>query len=218
GGEDVCDKGVVTEPAFDGLRVPKGIVDGCGAPGSRYTLAQRQRLLRTGSDAFFRLQRPTGFRVPVMGDCGAFTYVREERPPYSVDEVMNFYIDCGFDYGMSVDHAILEYQPQWDEQSSVPTELHSRQTVTLDLAEKFRSASVRAGNPFQELGVAQGWSPKSYASAVVALQKMGYNYVAIGGLVPLKTAEILEVLNTISDVRACRTRLHLLGVTRMDRI
>src|SRR5262249_21648260 len=126
--------------------------------------------------------------------------------------------DCGFDYGMSVDHAILEYQPQWDEQSSVPTELHSRQTVTLDLAEKFRSASVRAGNPFQELGVAQGWSPKSYASDVVALQKMGYNYVAIGGLVPLKTAEILEVLNTISDVRACRTRLHLLGVTRMDRI
>ena len=42
-----------------------------------------------------------------MGDCGAFTYVREETPPYSVDEVIDFYEGCGFDFGISVDHVIL---------------------------------------------------------------------------------------------------------------
>src|SRR5262245_39881847 len=189
--DDLYAHEVFAEPAFDGLLVSKGIVDGFGATGSRYTLAQRQRLLRAGSEAFFRLRRPSGFRVLVMGDCGAFTYVREERPPYSVDDVMAFYHECGFDYGASVDHVILEYHPQWDEDSAVPRELRNRQAVTLDLAQKFWSASMSAGRPFRELGVAEGWSPKSYASAVVALEKMGYDYVAVGGLVPLKTAEIL---------------------------
>ena len=44
-----------------------------------------------------------------MGDCGAFNYVHEEEPPYSVDEVFDFYEECGFDYGISVDHIILAY-------------------------------------------------------------------------------------------------------------
>ena len=46
-----------------------------------------------------------------MGDCGAFNYVHEEEPPYSVDEVFDFYEECGFDYGISVDHIILGVHP-----------------------------------------------------------------------------------------------------------
>ena len=48
-------------------------------------------------------------RIATIGDCGAFTYVREAKPPYSVDEVIDFYEDCGFDAGMSVDHVVLGY-------------------------------------------------------------------------------------------------------------
>ncbi len=44
-----------------------------------------------------------------MGDCGAFTYVREDDPPYTVDEVIDFYEDCGFDAGISLDHVILGF-------------------------------------------------------------------------------------------------------------
>ena len=105
--DDLYAHEIFCEPAFDGLLVSKGIVDGFGASGGRYTLAQRQRLLRSGAEAFFRLRRAEGSRIPVMGDCGAFTYVKEEKPPYSVQDVIAFYVDCGFEYGLSVDHMIL---------------------------------------------------------------------------------------------------------------
>lgn len=216
--DDLYAHEVFSEPAFDGLLASKGIVDGFGAIGSRYTLAQRQRLLRGGAREFFRSVRPDGKPIPVMGDCGAFTYVKEEVPPYTVEEVIDFYVDCGFDYGISVDHVILGYDPELDDEGEVPDEFRQRQALTLALAEKFLAAHRAGGHTFQALGVAQGWSPRSYADAVRALQKMGYEYIAVGGMVPLKTPEILEVLRAIAAVREPATKLHLLGVTRTDSI
>ncbi len=69
---------------------------------------------------------------------------------------------------------------------------------------------------FVPIGVAQGWSNESYSAAVVALQKMGYRKIAIGGLVPLKTADILAVMQAVSLVRKPTTEFHLLGVTRLE--
>lgn len=66
------------------------------------------------------------------------------------------------------------------------------------------------------LGVAQGWSPQSYADAVVALQRIGYQRIALGGMVPLKTQEILACLAAIDQVREPTTQLHLLGISRCD--
>jgi hypothetical protein len=71
---------------------------------------------------------------------------------------------------------------------------------------------------FYPIGVAQGWSPRSYARAVSELQKMGYDYIALGGMVPLKTREILECLARIDEARLPETKLHLLGVTRTEHI
>jgi hypothetical protein len=68
------------------------------------------------------------------------------------------------------------------------------------------------------IGVAQGWSPDSYAKAVQALQKMGYTYVALGGMVPLKSAEILACLDAIRSIRSVSTKMHLLGVSRFDQL
>src|SRR5437667_2169564 len=136
--DDLYAHEVFCEPAFDGLLVSKGIVDGFGASGGRYTLAQRQRLLRSGAEAFFRLRRAEGSRIPVMGDCGAFTYVKEDKPPYSVRDVIAFYVDCGFEYGLSVDHVILAYDARLDRGNQVPDAFKKRQVMTLELAEEFR--------------------------------------------------------------------------------
>src|SRR5262249_41729869 len=68
------------------------------------------------------------------------------------------------------------------------------------------------------LGVAQGWSPQSYAASVRTLQSIGYDYIAVGGMVPLKTPEILKSLAAIDEVRKPKTRLHLLGVTRTEQV
>src|SRR5205823_11446661 len=46
----------------------------------------------------------------------------------------------------------------------------------------------------------------------------GYRYVALGGMVPLKTQEILACLAAIDEVRRSVAQFHLLGVTRTDRV
>lgn len=210
---------VFASPPFDGLLVSKGIVDGFGEKGSRYSIAQRHRLLRVGAPRFFRIPSKSPF--PTMGDCGAFTYVRERIPPYSVEDVLQFYVDCRFDLGISVDHVILAYDERWDHllpEIEAPEEVRFRQQVTLELAEQFLRTHREAKLSFQPLGVAQGWSPRSYADSVRRLQAMGYTYIAVGGLVPLRTKDILACLEAISDVRRPETRLHLLGVTRVDQV
>jgi len=202
--------------AYDGLLVSKGIVDGYGQVGSRYTIGQKHRLLRNGVKEFLRIEE-LPYPLEVMGDCGAFTYVKEKEPPYTPDEVINFYSDCRFDYGLSVDHVILAYQPDWDKKGEKPPdEVKDRQALTLSLAEEFLKRCKERKERFMPIGVAQGWSPKSYAHAVKGLQEMGYSYIALGGMVPLKTAEILASLEKIWEVRKPKTRLHLLGVTRPD--
>jgi hypothetical protein len=204
--------------AFDGILVSKGIVDGFGGVGSRYSLGQRHRLLRNGVREFFRLDNAP-YDLPVMGDCGAFTYVKERVPPYSVDQVIQFYSDCQFDLGLSVDHVIFEFKANWDaDEAAVPKEIRERQEITLQLAQEFLGRHRKSKPKFSAVGVAQGWSPKSYAHAVKVLQSIGYRYIALGGMVPLKTPEILASLAAISDVRKPSTKLHLLGVTRTEAI
>lgn len=207
---------VFGERMLDGILVSKGIVDGFGGTGSRYTIAQRQRLLRVGAPEFFRTAGTWG-PIPLMGDCGAFTYVKEDAPPYTIEDVATFYVDCGFDLGISVDHVILEYNASWDQRPrEVPDKVRARQAITLDLARSFQRFHKAERLRFELLGVAQGWSPKSYARAVAELQRMGFGYIALGGMVPLKTADILASLREIDRVRRPETRLHLLGITRTD--
>jgi hypothetical protein len=208
-------------PPFDGILVSKAIVDGLPGSSGRYSLAQRHRFYRVGVREFFRLDSGSAKRLETMGDCGAFTYVREPEPPYTIDEVIDFYEEGGFDLGISVDHVILGFDPQVDRDRLHPNrnEWRARQLLTLELAAKFRRRCAVRDVRFEPLGVAQGWSPRSYADAVRKLQKMGYRRIAVGGLVPLKTPDLLDCLSAINDVREKRrTRLHLLGVTRCENV
>jgi len=201
---------------IDGLLVSKAIVDGRAGASGKYTLAQRHRLYRAGVRRFFRLDTAPGEALVTMGDCGAFSYINDDVPPYRPDEVIDFYDECGFDFGISIDHIIFGYDPAARSGADHPQleKWEARQQLTLDLAEEFlaRCGSRKAG--FTPMAVAQGWSPASYASAVSALQAIGYARIALGGMVPLKTHEILACLQGIDTVRAPGTQFHLLGITR----
>jgi hypothetical protein len=207
-------------PPFDGMLVSKTIVDGLPGAAGKYTVAQRQRLYRAGVRDFFRLDDGPGPRLTALGDCGAFSYVRDDAPPYTPDDVIDFYTECGFDLGISVDHVILGYDPAADFDLDHPMSAvwRSRQALTLELASEFLVRRRARRAPFEPLGVAQGWSPASYAAAVRELQAIGYERIALGGMVPLKTPEILTCLASINAERAPRTRLHLLGVTRTENV
>jgi hypothetical protein len=204
---------------YTGLLVSKAIVDGVNGAAGRYSAQQRQRLYREGVREFFRLDNRPGPRISTMGDCGAFTYIREELPPYTVDEVIDFYEECGFDAGLAMDHVVPGFVPQSElHESLFPEEWCRRHCLTLELATEFLARHGARRCLFEPVGVAQGWSGESYAEAVAQLQQLGYERIALGGLVPLKTPDLLNVLESVGTVLQPGTKLHLLGVTRCDHI
>ncbi len=211
------------EVPYGGLLVSRAIVEGAPGASGKYSFAQRQRLYREGVRRFFRLDRdPRLADVEVMGDCGAFTYVRERTPPVTPRQVAEFYAAIGVDLGVSVDHVILGYRSE--HQKILPgldgelNEWRERQRLTLELAEEFLDEVSRLGGPFAPIGVAQGWSGESYRHAVEELQDLGYDRIALGGLVPLKTPEIKAVLVAVRPALQPGTDLHLLGISRVAHI
>jgi hypothetical protein len=214
---------LIDPPPYDGILLSRAVIQGKGRDadghfrGGRYRLSEQKRLSRMGARAFFRAG---GLPLWFMGDCGAFSYRDEDEQPFTVDGVLGFYEACRVDLGVSVDHVILGHDPTADDTlpglESVPTAWKRRQELTLSLAADFlgRHRSGRLG--FEPVGVAQGWSPRSYARCVQALQKMGYRRVALGGIVPLRTADVLAVLGRVAEVRRPETRLHLLGLHRPE--
>src|SRR3546814_17974316 len=98
------------------------------------------------------------------------------------------------------------------------TEAHRRFDITLENANAFWRATRDMSNQFTPLGVIQGWSPGSMAEAARRLVAMGYNYLAVGGTVPLTSPQIKACLRAIRDVVPANTRLHTLGFATADEI
>jgi hypothetical protein len=218
---------------YDGLLVSKSLFRQStgNSDGGKYSVAQRARFLREGAARFLRfppdgVENPESF--PILGDCGAFAYKDEWEPPFTVPQIVEFYAEGRFTHGISPDHLILAYDLQMDAaptQWSLPTsatdlearirEAHRRLDITMTNARAFLAESKPLG-AFEPLGAAQGWSPSSYRKSVRDLVRMGYEYIAIGGLVPLKTPDIRSILEEVRLELKGNTRLHLLGVTRLS--
>jgi hypothetical protein len=79
------------QPIFDGMLVSKA---------SLRPMAER-RILQTGGFRPFTRLDPA---ILTMANCSPFTYLLEEKPVYSVQQVLDYYRDFGFDYGVSLDH------------------------------------------------------------------------------------------------------------------
>ena len=205
---------VLTKPAYQGLLVSKAIVDGSVSGVGKYTGAQRQRLFRLGVRGFFRLPDD----VATIGDCGAFSYVNEHIPPYTTDEMLDFYEQCGFDSGVSIDHVILGYQRPTMIAKPPPPEWVERREISLKNGFDFIETAQARKSTVEPVGAAQGWDPESYADSVQQLQSFGYKRIALGGMVPLKTPDILDCLMSIDEIRNPGVELHLLGVTRFEAI
>lgn len=196
---------------YDGMLISKAIIDGVGTAVGKYSQSQRDRLYRRGGKAFFRLKEG----MDLLGDCGAFSYVKDDVPPVTVNEVLDFYEACGCDAGISIDHLILDFESGTSLFQGNP-EWARRRRISLDLAAAFKEAAESRRSPVAPVGAAQGWSPESYADSVTELQDMGYRRIALGGMVPLKTNQILQTLEAVSAVLKPDIQLHLLGVARPE--
>ncbi|MBW8301995.1 MAG: hypothetical protein K0M60_20580 [Hydrogenophaga sp.] len=202
---------------YKGMLVSRGIVGGA-AVGGKYTEAQSMRFRRVGAREFLRLDNPAFEHLPIFGDCGAFTYHKEDKPPYTPEDTAEFYDDARFTHGCSVDHIIFDFDESLTGFEGGTEEARRRFEITLENASAFRTATQHMSNRFTPMGVIQGWSPGSMAESARRLVAMGYDYLALGGTVPLKAAQIKSCLIAIRDAIPQSTRLHILGFAKADEI
>lgn len=99
----------------------------------------------------------------------------------------------------------------WDALTRVSPFARQRFEITLENADSFRRETLAARAGFTPLGVMQGWSPGSMAEAARRLVVIGYDYLALDGMVPLKSPDIKRCLAAIRDAVPASTRPHILG-------
>lgn len=206
---------------YDGLLVAMSAVvpaPGLASSKVRYSTAERQRMLRDGVRPFLRFDGPQYQDAMVMGDCGAFAYVQQEKPAYSPKQVFEFYAAARFTHGVSPDHIIFACEIDNPPREAVEEDIRFRFDLTLENAREFMRICKDNGMPFEPMGAVQGWSPQSIAQAAKQLEDMGYRYLAIGGLVPLKVDVIHKVLRALRDAIKPDTKIHLLGFAKADSI
>lgn len=154
-----------------------------------------------------------------FGDCGAFSYVNEDRPTISIDQAVATYELYGFDLGASVDHIPVPHVMR--NGKPVPltkAEQVERVKVTRRNAEAFMESWRRRECRFSPVGVVQALSPDGYADMVAEYAgELKYRRIALGGLVPKSDDEILAIVKAVSSrmrTLAERPWLHLMGVYR----
>ena len=240
----------------DGILVSKSVLED--------NKTKKEKAKQLGIHRYLRLPQ----NAPVLGDCGAFNYILEENPPYNTEEILKYYEELGFNYGVSIDHLIVPgilkrnryiklIEKEWIEiseseykklknnpktqivinrKSQIQRDLFEkkdfilketyideneklrRYNLTLKNAAEFLEGHKKRKLSFIPIGAAQGWDPESYANAVYEYQKMGYGYIALGGLVKSNTDTIIEILEKIAPLKNPETKIHLFGVARLDAI
>ena len=207
---------------YDGILVSMGIVGDHKFPG-KYTQSQSMRFRRVGARKFLRIDQKTFEHLDIYGDCGAFNYSGLSEPPYKPSEILEFYDDGGFTHGCSVDHVIFQFYKKLKgtETPKDPEEKNdvlNRYEITLSNAEIFLKESKHLKGKFNPIGVVQGWSPDSMAKAAESLVKMGYEYLALGGTVPLSADSVKVALDSVCAKIKKDTKIHLLGFAKIDRM
>jgi len=225
---DVYAHEVFDTPPYDGIVVSLSVIEAM-------PLARKEKIRESDIRKYLRLDDERHKNLIIMGDCGAFSYVNEEKPRYSVEEVVSFYEEMDFDWGVAPDHLVVdqvyeinsEGKYELDENGKRKTrrltdeEKKERKRITLENASEFRERVKERGFPCIPFASAQGWDVQSYQDSVHKLIDMDYTHIAIGGLARRGTNNIKKVLAAVHQVIQGRNlkdsiNLHLLGVGRLS--
>ena len=178
----------------DGLLVSKVVAE--------KTARKKARVNKLGIHGALRLARD----FPVLGDSGAFGYLKEEVPPYTTEEMLDYYTRLGFDYGVSLDHIIVP---------SVKEQARKRYQLTLANARDFLTLWKKERPPWTPIGAIQGWDRDSHVRAAGELARMGYDYIAVGGIARMPTPQVLDLARAVQDEVGRGVRVHLFGLARL---
>ena len=199
-------------PCCDGILLSKGYV----------TDELEKNIMRNGGiHNFLR------WKGPIIGDSGTWLYKYEDEPPYSVRELLDYYIRLKIPIGAHLDHMILktinvdgvkrELTPQEKKRRWEITLYNARETMELLSKEKFNHLKI--------IGVVQGWDVQSYREAAKELLDMGYEYLGVGGIARKPTSQLIKIIeginkeiNKLPSEKRKRIKIHLFGFARLHLI
>ena len=210
----------LNEPPYDGLLVSRNVVGGAPYTG-RYTKGQRYRFLRQGAAKFLRYppsDRANKLDYPIIGDCGSFSYIQADLPSISNHELIDYYIQAGFNYGVSIDHINLQQNDSWDDSRLCPIKVGQRTEFSFHSAVEFWQLCQQKKVGFEPIGVVQSWSPRSAAGYAAKLVETGYRYIGLGGLSSHTTSRIYDVVAEVRAKIPDDIRLHLFGFNRLAQL
>lgn len=190
------------DPPLDGILVSR--INLSGKKGNKTSL---DKVRKSGVHDFLR------FNGTIMGDCGAFGYIDEEKPLYEPLDTLDFYHELGFNMGVTVDHLIIPGKAEQKEY---------RWDLTIENAKKmFDEAQKSRYDNLRLIGAIQGWDPNSYIKAFKELFGYGFDYVGIGGLARRPTEfiqkllmEMGRIIKGLGEKSKRRIWIHLFGVAR----
>jgi hypothetical protein len=185
---------IYDEPNYDGILISKVVAEASRRKKARINELGVHRFLRVPPEFF------------VMGDCGAFGYIKQEKPPYTTEEILDYYTRLGFNAGVSVDHLIV---------TATEGKRQERYDLTIQNAEDFLKEHRRRRLSWEPIGAVQGWDADSYACAARRYVAMGYRYIALGGLVRSSTPDILRIVRKVHEVVPESVQVHLFGLARL---
>ncbi len=185
------------EPNYDGILVSRAVAE--------KSKKKNARINEMGVHSYLRVPRD----FPIMGDCGAFDYIEHDEPPYTTDDVVDYYTRLDFDFGVSVDHLVV---PAFEAQKQF------RYDLTIHNAEEFLKEHRKMGLNWEPIGAVQGWDIKRYVEAAKKYVAMGYRYIALGGLVRSQTPEILATVQAVRQVVPTDIKIHVFGFSRFDAV
>ena len=185
------------KPPFDGVLFSRVKVE---------ESKKKKRMIEEEGGIRNYLRIPNGY--PLFGDCGAFGYINERKPPFDSLETLDFYQRMQYNLGCTVDHLIVK---------ATEEHKHERQGITLKNAETMMNRWASGNYSFELIGVAQGWDPESYRDSVKQLLDMNFKHIALGGLVRSNTPKIIRIIRTCYPIWKDKgIRIHMFGVARWN--
>jgi hypothetical protein len=196
---------VFTEPLADGILVSKTLV----LAFCHIVQKDGRYAIRRHDDHFFDIRDFA--RLPEhyysFADPGTWSYVHRLKLPdylYDTDGMIDYYSDLNFDLAGSVDWPIIDKLriKRKDKvrfiEATDDIKKH-RVGITLELAQDFINKCNERDVNFIPFGCAQGYDIKSYRESVRKICKMGYEYIAVGGMPAYSEKQVLELLPHIWD-------------------
>ena len=177
---------------------------------SRAKLEQNKKKLeeitKSGIRSLLRLPE----KLPLLADCGAWSYIGKDVPPYDPVEILNFYSSIGVDKAVTVDHLVV---PKFQDKKE------QRLRVTFENGVKgFEAWKRKYKETFVLYASVQGWDVDDYVRMIEDYNKHGIETFALGGLARSPTKEVMTLVDRIeSELKTRRIRisgLHFFGLGR----